>query len=191
MERRPLATDDVTTAQLLDECRNGSREAMHRLYLAYQQSVFSVALNFFGDRDRAEDVTQQVFLKLLKGLSFAGRSQFTTWLYRLTVNQCLDEARRNRRLVSFGEWFSMAEPITRMSLSDQVDSRALSREVQTAVSGLKPKYRIPIVLRYVEGLSYQEIATVLEVSVGTVSSRMNRGHKLLAAKLAHVRGQVQ
>ncbi len=191
MERRPLATDDPTTAQLLDECRRGNREAMHRLYVAHQQSVFSIALNFFGDRERAEDVTQQVFVKLLKGVSFAGRSQFTTWLYRLTVNQCLDETRRTRRLVSIGDWFTTTEPVTRMSLHEQVDSRALSREVQTVVSGLRPKYRVPIVLRYVEGLSYQEIAAVLEVSIGTVSSRMNRGHKLLAAKLSHLRGHIQ
>lgn len=191
MEHRALAINERTTHELLDECRHGSREAMHALYVENQRRVFSIALNFFdGDRDKAEDVTQQVFVKLLKNIGFTGRSEFSTWLYRLTVNQCIDETRKTRRLISFGDWFSPAEPVVRMSLNEGIDSHQLSNEVRSVIASLKPKYRMPILLRYLEELSYEQIANVLEISIGTVSSRINRGHKMLAAKLGHLRGRL-
>lgn len=191
MERHALAIENPSNADLLAECRNGSREAMHALYVENQRRVYSIALNFFaGDRERAEDVTQQVFVKLLKSIGFSGRSEFSTWLYRLTVNQCIDEARKSRRLVSFGDWFTPAEPVVRISLNEGIDSHQLSNEVRSVIASLKPKYRMPILLRYLEELSYEQIASVLEISIGTVSSRINRGHKVLAAKLGHLRGQI-
>jgi RNA polymerase sigma-70 factor (ECF subfamily) len=191
MERLALMTEIPTKSDLLAACRSGDREAMHELYVENQRRVFSIALNFFdGDRDRAEDVTQQVFVKLLKNIGFSGRSEFSTWLYRLTVNQCIDETRKSRRLISFGDWFTPAEPVVRMSLNEGVDSHQLSNEVRAVIASLKPRYRMPILLRYLEELSYEQIANVLEISIGTVSSRINRGHKMLAAKLGHLRGQI-
>ena len=114
----------------------------------------------------------------------------TTWLYRLTINECIDESRKSRRLLNFEDWFGFAEPVTKMSLADKMHSREIAVEVQTVVASLKPKYRVPVVLKYVEGLSYQEIADVLGCSIGTVSSRMNRGLKLLAVKLEHLRNEI-
>lgn len=185
-------TDEPTHSDLLTRCRGGDRAAMRDLYEQNHRRVFSVAMNYFGgNRDMAEDITQKVFLKLLTKLDFHGRSEFTTWLYRLTVNQCIDETRKTRRLLPFGALFGLAEPVTQMSLNDGVDTREISTQVQAVVAGLKPKYRLPIVLKYVEGLSYQQIGDVLEISPGTVASRLNRGHKLLAAKLGHLRGELR
>jgi len=189
----PLAsmTETRTTRELLDHCRSGDREAMRTLYLENQRRVFSIAFNFFGgDSAKAEDVTQQVFVKLLSKMDFRGESQFTTWLYRLTVNQCIDEARRAKRWLPFAEWFDAAEPVTRMSLNEKLQSREVSTEVRAVIGGLKPKYRLPILLRYVEELSYQEIASVLGLSIGTVSSRLNRGQKMLAERLGHLRSEL-
>lgn len=186
-----LAIENSTTAHLLDECRNGNREAMHALYVENQRRVFSIALNFFnGDREKAEDVAQQVFVKLLNNIGYSGRAEFTTWLYRLTVNQCIDEARKYRRLISIADWFTSAEPVVRISLNEGIDSRQLSTEVRAVIANLKPKYRLPILLRYLEELSYEQIANVLDLSIGTVSSRINRGHKMLAVKLGHLRGHI-
>lgn len=191
MERLALMTEIPTKSDLLAACRSGDREAMHELYVDNQRRVFSIALNFFdGDCGKAEDVTQQVFVKLLKNIGFSGRSEFSTWLYRLTVNQCIDETRKSRRLISFGDWFFPAEPVVRMSLNEGIDSHQLSNEVRAVIASLKPKYRMPILLRYLEELSYEQIASVLEISIGTVSSRINRGHKMLASKLGHLRGQI-
>jgi RNA polymerase sigma-70 factor (ECF subfamily) len=191
MEPLALTTERPTTSDLLDECRRGSREAMHTLYVENQRRVFSIAFNFFnGDCQKAEDVTQQVFLTLLRRMDFRGDSQFTTWLYRITVNQCIDETRRSKRLLNLADWFTPAEPVSTGSLTDRFQSSELSAEVRVGLATLKPKYRMPIVLKYVEELSYQEIADVLGISIGTVSSRMNRGLKLLAQKLGHLRDQV-
>ncbi len=191
MERHALAIENPSNTDLLAECRNGSREAMHALYVENQRRVYSIALNFFGgDRDKADDVTQQVFLKLLRKMDFRGESEFTTWLYRLTVNQCIDETRKTRRLLSFGDWFGPADVVTKMSLNERLDSRDVSTQILAVVTSLKPKYRIPVLLKYVEELSYQEIAGVLDISIGTVSSRLNRAHKMLAGKLGHLRSEI-
>ncbi len=100
-------TEKRTEPDLLAECRNGSRKAFESLFLANQKRVFSVALNFFGGRhDLAEDVTQQVFLKIFNKIGdFRAESEFTTWIYRITINACLDEQRKTRRLFSIENFF--------------------------------------------------------------------------------------
>jgi len=187
MEPLALMTENPTNRELLAACRNGDREAMHDLYVGNQRRVFSVAMNYFGgNRDLAEDITQKVFLKLLTKLDFRGESEFTTWLYRITVNACTDEARKLNRFVDLSGMFGLGE--SRSSVQQlMAESEEVSDAVQREVAKLRPKLRGPIVLKYVEGLSYQEIAEVLECSVGTVSSRLNRGHKVLASKLGHLR----
>jgi RNA polymerase sigma-70 factor, ECF subfamily len=110
MERLVLVTENRSNTDLVSKARNGDREAIRTLYIENQRRVYSIALNFFGgDQERASDVTQQVFLKLLKKMDFRGQSEFTTWLYRLTVNQCIDEARKSKRYLSFGDWFGFAD----------------------------------------------------------------------------------
>ena len=191
MERRSLVTENPPQSDLIAECRRGSRDAMHALFTAHQRRVYSIALNFFGgDAEKAADVTQQVFLKLFTKMSFRGDAEFTTWLYRMTLNACIDETRKNRRLFGLADWFTAVEPEVKTSLDERIRSREISREVQLVLGSLKPKYRIPLLLKYVEELSYQEIAHVLDCSIGTVSSRLNRGHKMLAAKLQHLKGEV-
>lgn len=192
MERAALMTQNLTQRDLLAQCRNGSREAMQMLFVENQRRVFSVALNFFGGNDElAKDITQQVFLKLLTKLgAYRGEAEFTTWLYRITVNTCVDETRKLRRFLNFGEFFGPAEPSIMHGQVERIHSREISGEVQRAIAGLKPKFRLPILLKYTEGLSYAEIAEVLECSIGTVSSRLNRGHKMLAGKLGHLKNEV-
>lgn len=191
MEQLALMAENSTTRDLLAECRNGNRDAMQALYFENQRRVYSVALNFFGGNDAlASDITQQVFLKLLTKPDFRGDAEFTTFLYRMTINACIDETRKMKRFLSFPDWFGPSEPKSNFSLDDQMQTREISAEVQNVVSALKPKFRLPLLLKYVEGLSYQEIADVLECSIGTVSSRLNRGHKMLAAKLGHLRNEV-
>lgn len=192
MELVTLMIENTGARDLLAECRNGSREAMQTLFVQNQRRVFSVARNFFGGNDElAKDITQQVFLKLLTRLdAFRGESEFTTWLYRITVNACVDETRKLKRFLNFGEFFGASEPRVKHGLDERIDRSNLSDEVQKAIAELKPKFRTPIVLKYSEGLSYAEIAEVLNCSIGTVSSRLNRGHKMLAGKLEHLRSEV-
>lgn len=175
---------------LLAECKNGNREAFETLYNRHQRRVFSVAINYFGgDIDKASDIMQQVFLKLFTAFSdFRGESEFTTWLYRVTVNACIDEQRKNRRFFGLADFFGLVD--TKMKHADRLEQKEISDEVQKIVATLKPKFRLPILLKYSEGLSYDEIAKILDCSIGTVSSRLNRGHKLLAQKLGHLRNEI-
>lgn len=181
-----------TERDLLAQCRNGDREAMQMLFVRNQKRVFSVALNFFGGNDDlAKDITQQVFLKVFsKAGEFQERSEFTTWLYRITINVCIDEQRKNRRFFSFENLFGFNEPQTKRTPDEKILKKEISDEVQTAIAALKPKFRLPILLKYVEELSYEEIAKVLDCSIGTISSRMNRGHKMLARKLDYLKDKI-
>lgn len=188
MDLHASMVEKRTNPDLLEACRRGDRDAMRDVYEQNQRRVFSVAMNYFGgNRELAEDITQRVFLKLLVKMDFDGRSEFTTWLYRVTVNACTDESRKLTRFVDIKEFFGMGSGAVQQLMAE---SGEISEQVQVEIGKLKPKYRLPIVLKYSEGLSYNEIAEVLAVSIGTVASRLNRGHKMLATRLAHLRGAI-
>jgi RNA polymerase sigma-70 factor (ECF subfamily) len=183
-----LKEQDVTPA-VIDACRRGDRDAFRVLYEAYKDKVYSMALYFFhGDAAMAADVTQQVFLKLMGSIAqFRGESAFSTWLYRFVVNACVDTTR------SRGERAEMTDPAALDMLpaagshEDAFANAQIAGSVRAAVSSLAPKLRITILLRYFEDLSYAEMADVLQCSIGTVASRLSRGHEILARNLAQLR----
>ncbi len=192
MEQRAVMTQRTVHERVIEDCQRGDREAFRLLFEAYKDRVFSIAVYSFGGDDAAAgDVTQQVFLKLLTTITqFRGNSEFTTWLYRLVVNTCIDEQRRRRRFLPFGD----SDPVSRMEDRRPQEKHyarlEIADSVKAAIGELKPKFRLPILLKYVEDLSYEEIAQVMGCSKGTVASRLNRGHKALAKRLAHLRDQV-
>lgn len=192
MERPALITEKPGEKDLLAECRSGRREAFEMFFYQNQRKVFSVALNFFGgDAQAAEDITQQVFLKIFTKIrDFRGEAAAATWLYRVTTNACIDEQRRKKRFSFFSDLFGFKEPKTKRTPDERLESREISAEVQKALATIDAKFRLPILLKYVEGLSYREIADVLDCSEGTVASRLNRGNKLLARKLEHLKGEI-
>jgi RNA polymerase sigma-70 factor (ECF subfamily) len=196
MERRAVASEHEIDERVIEACQRGDREAFRLLFEAYQDKVFSISLYYFkGDEACARDVTQQVFLKLMTKIEqFRRDAEFTTWLYRMVVNACMDEQRKRRRFLPFGEGFEMGKPAVD-SKAKGVEERyariELADSVKAAIAELKPKLRLPMLLKYVEGLSYEEMARVLDCSKGTIASRMNRGHKILARRLSHLRGAFQ
>jgi RNA polymerase sigma-70 factor (ECF subfamily) len=188
MERRAAMAEQLINGQVIEACQQGDREAFHSLFLAYKDKVFSIAVySSGGNRTVAEDVTQQIFLKLFTAIrQFRGESEFTTWLYRLVVNACLDERRRSRRLLPWGSTVAMNNPSDKKPQERQYARLEISEAVRSAINELKPKFRLPILLKYIEGLSYEEIAEVMGCSKGTVASRLNRGHSQLAKRLSHL-----
>ena len=183
----------MVAEQLIDEgvieaCQQGDRAAFQLLFETYKDKVFSIAVySSGGDRTVADDITQQIFLKLFTAIrQFRGDSEFTTWLYRLVVNACLDERRRRRRLLPWGETVAMRNPSDKKPQEKQYARLEVQEAVQAAIGELKPKFRLPILLKYIEGLSYDEIASVMGCSKGTVASRLNRGHSQLAKRLSHL-----
>ncbi len=191
MERRAVASDNRINERVIEDCRRGDRDAFRLLFETYRDRVYSISLYYFkGDEALAHDVTQQVFLKLMTSIAqFRRDAEFTTWLYRMVVNACLDEQRRRRRFLPFGDGFvTRGKTLEARSEEERYERVELADCVKAAISGLRPKLRLPILLKYVEGLSYDEMACVLNCSKGTVASRLNRGHKILARRLAHLRG---
>jgi len=187
--REQLPVKESTDSRTIAACQQGDREALRVLFEKYKDRVYSIALySLSGDEMAAGDATQQVFLKLMTRIGqFRGDAEFATWLYRLVVNTCHDEHRKQRRFVALADSFlqtSAGGESPRASYA----RKELAGRVQIAVAELKPKLRWPILLKYVEGLSYEEIAEVLNCSKGTVASRLNRAHKALAKRLRHLRG---
>jgi len=192
MEQRSVMAEPIVNERVIEACQAGDREAFRVLFENYKDRVFSLAVySFGGDEAAARDVSQQVFLKLMTSIGqFRGDSAFTTWLYRLVVNACTDEQRKRRRFLPFGESTPMRIE-ERRPQEKRYAKLEISDSVQAAIQQLRPKLRIAILLKYVEDLSYEEIASVLGCSKGTVASRLNRGHQALARKLVHLRNEVE
>lgn len=171
-------------ADTLDGCRRGDPQAERRFFERYRESVYSIALHFLkGDDAGAEDVTQEVFVKVFRAIpSFRHDGRISTWLYRIVANACMDEMRRRRRFLSFGNVSPALHPAV-----PAAEPTGFDTEVTRAVARLSPKLRIAVLLRYFEDLSYEEIAETLELTKGTVASRLNRAHAVLARELAHLR----
>ena len=183
-----VMAEQLISGQVIEACQQGDRAAFQLLFETYKDKVFSIAVySSGGDRAVADDVTQQIFLKLFTAIrQFRGDSEFTTWLYRLVVNACLDERRRRRRLLPWGDTVAMRNPSEKKPQEKQYARLELAEAVRAAIGELKPKFRLPILLKYIEGLSYEEIASVMGCSKGTVASRLNRGHSQLAKRLSHL-----
>ncbi|HEY7784978.1 MAG TPA: RNA polymerase sigma factor [Pyrinomonadaceae bacterium] len=192
MEQRAVMPETTIDERVIEACQEGDREAFRLLFETYKDRVFSIAVySFDGDQAAASDVSQQIFLKLMTSIQqFRGDSAFTTWLYRMVVNTCIDERRRRKRFLPFGEVTPMLNVADKRPQEQQYARVELAESVRAAITNLRPKLRLPILLKYVQGLSYEEIATVLDCSKGTVASRLNRGHKELARCLGHLRDQV-
>lgn len=191
MEQRAVMVESISEERVIAACQEGDREAFRQLFETYKDKVFSIAVySFGGDEAAASDVSQQIFLKLMTTIGqFRGESAFTTWLYRLVVNACTDELRKRRRFLPFGDWTPASKLEDRRPQEKRFARMELADSVQGAIHELSPKLRMAILLKYVEGLSYDEIAGVLGCSKGTVASRLNRGHQKLAQRLSYLRGQ--
>lgn len=169
------------------------RRALGRLYERHHRRVFSVAWRVLGDWGLAQDVTQDVFLHLADRISsFRGEAGLTSWIYRITVNRAIDARRRERRRPAWRMGDSPLEEVVRRPRGDPqpttepghaIDQDDRERRVQAALARLSPKLRAIAVLRYVEGLTYEQLAEVLGCAPGTVKSRLNRAHAALQEAL--------
>ena len=193
MQAEMSSNSTIEDEALVRRCQEGDQEAFRALVTRYHSRIFHLIHSLVGDRDDADDLAQEVFIKAFRSLSgFERRSQFYTWLYRIAVNRCLDWLKTRGR--------SAETPMGRVSLSraDELAVRSsatadsetlrheLGRALEKALETLSPDYRAALTLREEEGLSYEEIAEVMGCSVGTVKSRLFRGRLLLQRALADI-----
>jgi RNA polymerase sigma-70 factor (ECF subfamily) len=185
----PNATD-----ALIERCLKGDQVAWEEIVRAHWRKVFNLAYKFVGRHDEAEDLTQDIFLKIFKALhTFDRRANFQTWLISISRNLCIDHYRSVRK-----ERETMArdiDPSTLMPVSrerspygtlEQIDLRKRIRE---ALAELPATLREAVVLRDLQEFSYQEIADKLRLPEGTVKSRINRGRLELARQLRRLQSQ--
>jgi RNA polymerase sigma-70 factor (ECF subfamily) len=187
---RVLMTKHIIDDRTIEACQRGDRDAFRLVFETYKDRVFSIALCFFDGNDAAaKDITQEVFLKLMTKIAqFQSRSEFSTWLYRLVTNACLDRKRSLRRFLLFGNPSEFEVRDRRRSTEERYIQNEIEKSVRSVIAGMKPKLRLAVLLKYFDDLSYDEMAVVLGCSKGTVASRLNRAHQILARKLAHLRG---
>jgi RNA polymerase sigma-70 factor (ECF subfamily) len=183
---------NVNHPEVIEACQRGDEEAFRVLFETHKDRVYSIALRYAGDSAAAMDIAQDTFLKLLSSIrQFRGDSSFESWLYRLVVNSCLDYHRRRRRFLplledGLGEALDVFRAPRESALNEMLRDEQGER-VQQVVAQLPEEQRIVVVLRYTEGLSYEEIADLLGCRRGTVASRLNRAHKTLERRLASLR----
>jgi RNA polymerase sigma-70 factor (ECF subfamily) len=182
----PSAEVDVDQ-ELVARSRNGDREAFATLVRKYQSKVLTLATRILDNRSEAEDMAQDIFVKIFQSLhDFRGASRFSTWLYRITVNHCLNHLRRRTRqqqtlvMTEPAEWTQESPASNPFRTLEQKERWAL---VQAKLQELSLEHRTIILLRDFEGLSYDEIADVLQLESGTVKSRLHRARMELKALL--------
>ncbi|MBI4850226.1 MAG: sigma-70 family RNA polymerase sigma factor [Acidobacteria bacterium] len=183
-----IAAED---AALLARLQAGERYAFEELVNKYNTSVYNLALRLSNDREDARDATQDTFLKVYNNISkFRGDSQLRTWIYRITVNQVANQQRwwrrrRREKTVSLDindpNETSVSQKLASSGLTPEQQALAAEkrRMIATALEKIKFDFRVAVILRDIEGLSYEEIAETLEVSVGTIKSRIARGREEL------------
>lgn len=170
--------DDNALSAILAGCRAGSREAQRQLYEAFHRLVYRLMLRMVG-RDDAPDLTQQVFLQVFRGIEkYSGRGRFDRWLYRVAMNEAYQHLRRDANRPAQPLALEPADPAA--SGEERTEHREL---MERALAQLDPELRSICLLREIEGLSYQEIAEVLDIPAGTVGSRLNRARRELREQL--------
>ncbi|MEM7200778.1 MAG: RNA polymerase sigma factor [Planctomycetota bacterium] len=169
----------------LEQCRRGDPRVLASLHRVFGDRVFRICLGVLGQHADAEDAAQEVLLRILEGAgSFAGRSRFSTWVFRLTVNHCLNRRKQRRLGLTKLPEEDSDEPISSARSPLQEAAAAEERvELHAALARLRPRHRVALVLRELEGLSYREMAEVLQVPVGTVMSRLARARQELLRRL--------
>lgn len=161
----------------------GDDRAYATLLHRYERRVFGICYRYFGDATDAEDAAQDAFLTLYrKADSFRGGSKFSTWMYRVTTNACNDMGRKRSRRPRKAD--AVLEDLHVADSGDQIGQRLLALELREALLQLEPDYRDAVVGHTVEGRPYHEIAQDAGVAVGTIKSRVHRGHAKLAAILS-------
>jgi RNA polymerase sigma-70 factor (ECF subfamily) len=182
--------------ELIERCLKGDQQAWEQIVRLHRRKVFNVAYKFVGKHDEAEDLTQDIFLKIFRSLdTFDRRANFQTWLISVSRNLCIDHYRSVRkeretidRAVDPGDLAPVSTEISPYAALEHRDRVSLLKE---ALSTLPETLRTAVMLRDIRELSYQEIADSLHLPEGTVKSRINRGRTELARQIKRLKTQYE
>jgi RNA polymerase sigma-70 factor, ECF subfamily len=181
----PGSADDEEEV-LVDRARAGDRGAFEELVRRHADRLYAVILRFVADRETAQEVTQEAFLRAWRGIDrFQGRSRLFTWLYRIGINEAKRQAAREpaERVVSLDEEPILEAPDWSEAPETRAQQTDLRRVLEDSIRALPIEYRAPVILRDVEGLSTSEAAEVMELSEPAFKSRLHRGRLALRRAL--------
>jgi len=175
--------------ELVELSQKGDEEAFGALVKKYKMKVFNLAFSFIRNQETADDLAQEVFIKAFFGLGqFRFKSEFGTWLYRITVNHVKDYLRKKGRMIKMSfENFRMTQPVEEDEVARIENEQAVEQRrkfVHQCLQTLPEKYKVILTLRDIQGFSYEEITNILKISPGTVDSRLHRARKMLREKMA-------
>lgn len=183
---------DELEKKLIKKCKAGDIDAFEQLIGGHQKRVYNIALRIMGNEEDAKDMAQEALLRAYRSIGgFKEQSAFSTWMYRIVTNVCLDEIRRRKNEnVTVIENISETEGGEALNASSKEDTPEKQYErleqrqiIEAAIKELNEEYRSVIVLRDIQGFSYEEISVILQCSSGTVKSRINRARNILKDKL--------
>lgn len=186
---------EITDLDLVNRCKEGDEMAFSQLVQRYQRRVYTIALGMVKNPDDAMDIAQEGFVKVHRYIgNFQGTSSFYTWLYRIVVNLCIDHLRKNGRYASdeYDERVHAQEGGGSVGVlssnlgnnpSSNLGRKELAEMMQQAIDELPPYHRAVILMREVEGMSYSDMANTLNVSKGTVMSRLHHARQKLQTSL--------
>lgn len=189
-----MTEETSTDKQLVERVQRGDKRAFDLLVLKYQHRIVGLVGRYLRDQDEVQDVTQEAFIKAYRALPrFRGDSAFYTWLYRIAINTAKNHlVSRSRRPPDTDVDVDFADGAYQESLSDMVNPEnslatdQLEAVVYKAIDDLAEDLKVAVTLREFEGLSYEEIADVMECPVGTVRSRIFRAREAIEKKIAGI-----
>jgi RNA polymerase sigma-70 factor, ECF subfamily len=190
----PAPTDAIDA--LIQRCLAGDQLAWDAIVRQHRRKVFNIAYKFTGKHDEAEDLTQDIFLKIFKSLhTFDRRANFQTWLVSVSRNLCIDHyrsVRKERETIDRGvDAGELAPAANTPSAYAELEQRGRVELLRRAMAELQPTLRTAVTLRDLQELSYQEIADRLKLPEGTVKSRINRGRTELARQIQRLRDELE
>ena len=175
--------------ELITKSQDGDVAAFEALIAAYQKQIYNIAYRLIGNYHDASDMTQETIIKIYRSIrGYRGDAAFSTWIYRITVNTCRDElSKRQRKKENLcdgeeGEVFNGLVDYSSIP-ENIIEQERVKQYLEDLILSLSSEYRIVIVLREISGFSYQEIADYLNISIGTVKSRINRARRCLQQKI--------
>jgi len=176
-------------AKMIKKVAEGDEVAFEQMVKKYEHSVLNTVYRYIGSHDEAEDIAQEVFIKVWRhAKSFKGKSKFSTWLYRIVVNQCLNyRSKHKERLASLDEIMEQGKTPESLKVEIEFERQRKSKIMRKAINELPKRQRIAFILSRFEGKSYKEIAQLMGVSLSSVESLIFRARGTLKKKLLPLR----
>lgn len=172
----------MSDEELVKKVKNGDADAFEQIIIKYEKKIFGLIYNMLRNENEIEDVAQEVFIKVYKNLDkFNGDSSLYTWIYKIATNLCLDQIKKRKEVIYIDEKLQLDDGEVEIQipsdekLQDEIyEQKELKQKLESCIDKLPEKQKAMIVLRDIKGLSYDEIAEILDLKLGTVKSQINR-----------------